>query len=124
MWPPSNGEWKIEIECEGSDFIYDYGSSSKIVIDLENTITETKSSFIKYRVVEEKWAPDLSSPDVTSEPYYIKIYPTYPLEGYMDIYDPETLENKSRVDYTFSGDHNTLTLKNEKSSRTYSRITE
>ena len=27
------GEWKIEIECEGSDFIYDYGSSSKIVID-------------------------------------------------------------------------------------------
>lgn len=27
------GEWKSEIECEGSDFICDYGSSPKIVID-------------------------------------------------------------------------------------------
>lgn len=118
------GEWKSEIEREGFDFIYDYGSSSKIVIDLENTITETKSSFIKSRDEKEKWAPALSSPDVTSGPYYIKIYPTYPLEGYMDIYDPETLENKSRVDYTFSEDHNTLTLKKDKTSRTYSRVSE
>ena len=118
------GEWKSEIDYEYTALIYDYGSSSKIVIDLENTITETKSSFIKFRGEKEKWAPDLSSPDVTSGQYYIKIYPTYPLEGYMDIYDPETLGNKSRVDYTFSEDHNTLTLKNEKSNRTYSRVTE
>lgn len=118
------GEWKSEIDYEYTASIYDYGSSSKIVIDLENTITETKSSFIKSCDEKEKWAPNLSKPDVTSGPYYIKIYPTYTLEGYMDIYDPKTLENKFRVDYTFSEDHNTLTLKKDKKSRIYSRVSE
>lgn len=118
------GEWKSEIEYEGSDSKYDYGSSSKIVIDLENTITETKRSFIKSRDEKEKWAQNLSKKDVISGPYDIKIYPTYTLEGYMDICDPKTPENKFRVDYTFSEDHNTLTLKKDKTSRTYSRVSE
>ena len=58
-----------------------------------------------------------------SEPYQVKVYPTYSLEGYIELYDTKTFEKISRLDYTFSEDHNTLTLKDDKTNITYSKVT-
>lgn len=117
------GEWESPIVYSGySDTIYDYGTNSTITIDTDRMMKKTTRGFIKYRT-EEKWSQDISSQPATSGPYYVKMFPTYYLEGYIELYDTKTFEKVSRLDYLFSEDHDTLTLKNEKTSTTYSRVT-
>lgn len=117
------GEWESPVLYSGySDAIYDYGISSTITIDMDRMMNKTTRSFIKLRT-EKEWSPNQSVPIVKSEPYQVKIYPTYSLEGYIELYDTKTFEKVSRLDYLFSEDHNTLTLKDDKTNITYSRVT-
>lgn len=117
------GEWESPIVYSGySDIIYDYGTNSTITIDMDRIMNKTTRGFIKYKT-EEKWSQDMSSKPVALGPYYVKIFPTYYLEGYIELYDTKTFEKVSRFDYLFSEDHDTLTLKDEKTSTTYSRVT-
>lgn len=117
------GEWESPVMYSGySDAIYDYGISFTITIDMDRMMNKTTRSFIKLRT-EKEWSPNQSYPIVESEPYQVKIYPTYSLEGYIELYDTKTFERISRLDYTFSEDRNTLTLKDDKTNITYSKVT-
>lgn len=117
------GEWESPVMYSGySDKIYDYGMSFTITIDMDRMMNKTTRSFIKLRT-EKEWSHNQSVPIVESEPYQVKVYPTYSLEGYIELYDTKTFEKVSRLDYTFSEDRNTLTLKDDKTNITYSRVT-
>ena len=117
------GEWESPVVYSGySDAIYDYGISSTITINMDRMLNKTTRRFIKLRTVKE-WSPDESYPTVEYGPYHVKIFPTYSLEGYIELYDTKTFEKVSRLDYTFSEDRNTLTLKDDKTNITYSKVT-
>ena len=117
------GEWESPIVYSGySDIIYDHGTNSTITIDTDRMMKRTTRGFIKYKT-EEEWSKDISSQPVALGPYYVKIFPTYHLEGYIELYDTKTFEKVSCFDYLFSEDHDTLTLKDDKISTTYSRVT-
>ena len=112
------GEWESPVMYSGySDAIYDYGISFTITIDMDRMMNKTTRSFIKLRT-EKEWSPNQSYPIVESEPYQVKIYPRY-----IELYDTKTFERISRLDYTFSEDRNTLTLKDDKTNITYSKVT-
>ena len=116
------GEWESPVVYSGySDAIYDYGISSTITINMDRMLNKTTRRFIKLRTVKE-WSPDESYPTVEYGPYHVKIFPTYSLEGYIELYDTKTFDKTSRLDSLFSEDHNTLTLKDKKTSTTYSRV--
>ena len=117
------GEWESPIVYSGySDIFHDYGTNSTITIDTDRMMKRTTRGFIKYKT-EEEWSKDISSQPVALGPYYVKIFPTYHLEGYIELYDTKTFEKVSCFDYLFSEDHDTLTLKDDKTSTTYSRVT-
>lgn len=117
------GEWESPVMYSGYyDKIYDYGMSFTITIDMDRVMNKTTKSFIKLRT-EKEWSHNQSVPIVESEPYQVKVYPTYSLEGYIELYDTKTFEKVSRLDYTFSEDRNTLTLKDDKTNITYSKVT-
>ena len=116
------GEWETTITYTGfSDSLYDYASSSLLVIKEDRTMYKKTNYYLKLRT-EQDWTPNLNHYFDTTSSFYLRIYSFDSEEGYMELYNPDTLAFISRLDYSLSQYKNTLILRDDKSIEVYTRV--